>query len=183
MSIFSVADSLANKLGVETSHRHQPQWVSTPKEEAPEPYQPTEEELRPQGPWAEADPETIEVGEPIGMGPSGKKIVKAPPTEFAGLSDEDLSEMGKQLGINKDPAEEKAQAIKMKAIGEFITAAAARKGLEEMPDLIGLTIDGEDEQLLFYDKVSLQYRPIIRRMQVDVPRKELSKLIRELGNE
>lgn len=207
MSIFEIAEKFAIKLAAGGYFRSDPKYdekgnllpipEKIPEIEAPAPpkrrerriipYQPTEEELKPKGPWEPETYEELEPGEPYAVGPSGKTVVKAPSNltdaEIDSLSEEDFNEWARQVGVIKDPIKEKNSAIETDILLSYIQAEAMRQEYTKIPDLIGVEIEGGDDKLFYYDELTQKLIPIKSRMQMKVLQSDLTKEFRRRANE
>lgn len=106
---------------------------------------------------------------------SGKKIKKAPPPE--NLSDEELAQLMRESPSFISPAEatmEQAIDALLKQTGET---------MDKQPDIVGLSIDGEDRGYWLYDSGLGKYRQANDAVGLGLAQKDITEKIREIQSE
>lgn len=70
-----------------------------------------------------------------------------------------------------------------KAVGKAIIDASTQMGLEIIPDIVGLSIDGKESGYWLFDKGLGKYRQANDAVGISIDKKELTKIIREFSSE
>lgn len=203
MSIYQLAEQFTIKLAAGGYFRSYPQYdeegnllpepekyqepdvIKPPKRQRGRivPYQPTEEELHPKGPWEEETYEELSPGDPYAVGPTGKTVIK--PTslsdeEISNLSPEEFNEWARQMsgGTGMKREEDKDAEIERQILLQYIQVEAMKREFSDIPDLISVNIIGGDDKLFYFDGSKLI--SIKSRMKIEISQKDLTKEKRKI---